>query len=170
MIGALAPLPFKGRGAPERGAGASITRSRGPSGDATVKLAVARRCCPMRLFGVRSPNKFGAPLPPSDAPLWGCDRTGERSTRWSGTLHPAPGSHPSAKADGTCSALRGRGGDGVESRCFPHPPPRLPVEGGGTTSADLRALFGGWVSNKARALRPRVGLRHRVRLIDPVEF
>jgi O-6-methylguanine DNA methyltransferase len=32
------------------------------------------------------------------------------STRGSGALHPAPGSHPSAKADGTCSALRGRGG------------------------------------------------------------
>ncbi|MBI3056690.1 MAG: hypothetical protein HYY77_21965 [Betaproteobacteria bacterium] len=30
------------------------------------------------------------------------------STRRSGALHPAAGSHPSAKADGACSALRGR--------------------------------------------------------------
>jgi hypothetical protein len=30
------------------------------------------------------------------------------STRAIAALHPAAGSHPSAKADGTCSALRGR--------------------------------------------------------------
>src|SRR5215471_5685477 len=31
-------------------------------------------------------------------------------TRLAGARHPAPGSHPSGKPDGTCSALRGRTG------------------------------------------------------------
>ncbi len=64
------PLP-----PPKTGAWRAGTRSRGPSGDATVQARI--------------------------------------STRGSGALHPAPGSHPSAKADGTCSALRGRGGGGA---------------------------------------------------------
>jgi hypothetical protein len=35
--------------------------------------------------------------------------------RWYPALHPAAGSHPSAKADGTCSALRGRAQDGEDA-------------------------------------------------------
>ena len=49
-------------------------RAGAPSGDATVKLAAGASMLALHLFGVRSPNKFGAPLPPSDAPLPGCDR------------------------------------------------------------------------------------------------
>ena len=42
------------------------------------------------------------------------------STRVVAALHPTAGSHPSAKADGTCSALRGRGVRGNKSRVISH--------------------------------------------------
>src|SRR6185369_10599208 len=49
---------------------------------------------PTRLFGVRSPNKVGAPLPPSDAPACG-DATRERDVSASAISH-------------SCAHLRGR--------------------------------------------------------------
>ena len=56
-----------------------------------------------------SPSGGGAPKRGAGAPVSG-DATVEAhvSTRSIAALHPAAGSHPSAKADGTCSALRGR--------------------------------------------------------------
>jgi hypothetical protein len=62
---------------------------------------------PMRVSGVRSPE--GPLFYPSTRPDFG-DATVEAhiSTRAIAALHPAAGSHPSANADGTCSALRGR--------------------------------------------------------------
>ena len=54
------------------------------------------------------------------------------STRISAALHPAAGSHPSAKADGTCSALRGRR-VGVRIVVTPNvftPIPTFPHQGG----------------------------------------
>jgi len=60
------------------------------------------------------------------------------STRAIAALHPAAGSHPSAKADGTCSALRGRrvgvvfrrdGSDRRVSAFDPHPRPSPEGEG-----------------------------------------
>ena len=139
-------------GAPERGAGAGTTRSRGrhnpeqgphswgcdsgagqgaspagprastgshprgnpapPSdaptcGDATVEPAKARR--PPALARLRGRIPEGTLLRPPTRPLAGmrpCRRA--RGPRMiTARLCPAPRSHPSAKADGTCSALRG---------------------------------------------------------------
>jgi hypothetical protein len=54
------------------GAGAGVTRSRGPTcGDATVEPAKARRCRPSRGAGVRSPVKLGALFRPPTRPLVG---------------------------------------------------------------------------------------------------
>ena len=50
----------------------------------------------------------GNPVPPSDAPFGDATVQARIRTRSGPALHPAPGSHPSGKPDGTCSALRGR--------------------------------------------------------------
>jgi hypothetical protein len=93
--------------APERGAGAGATRSRGPTcGDATVEPAEARR--PPSLARLRGRIPKGTLLRPPTRPLGDATVQARARTRLAPALHPAPGSHPSGKPDGTCSALRGR--------------------------------------------------------------
>ncbi len=60
-----------------------------------------------RLF--RGTGRFGPrAAAPNRGPSGDVTAEARTSTRTFGTMHPAPGSHPSAKADGTCSALSGR--------------------------------------------------------------
>ena len=56
-----------------------------------------------------SPERRGCAGAWNRGPVFG-DVTAQAhvSTRRIAALHPAAGSHPSAKVDGTCSALRGR--------------------------------------------------------------
>jgi len=68
-------MSYLARGSMQRGRGAGETRSRGPSGDATVEPAMARHRRPLRVCGVGSPQ--GPLLRPPTRPSPDGDLTAE---------------------------------------------------------------------------------------------